>query len=39
MKVGLPLMRNKQKPLTKSVVILLKLTAVASAADAGFHKK
>ena len=37
----LPLMKNVIKPLakTKSVLILLVLTAAASAADAGIHKK
>ena len=31
-------MKNVNKPLPKSVLILLGLTAVASAADAGIHK-
>ena len=31
-------MKNVIKPLTKSVLILLRLTA-AAAADAGIHKK
>ena len=39
LKTGLPLMKNVIKPLAKSVLILLGLTAVASAADAGIHKK
>ena len=38
-KTGLPLMKNVIKPLAKSVLILLGLTAAASAADAGIHKK
>ena len=32
-------MKNVNKPLPKSVLILLGLTAVALAADAGIHKK
>ena len=39
LKTGLPLTKNVIKPLTKSVLILLGLTAAASAADAGIHKK
>ena len=39
LKTGLPLIKNVIKPLTKSVLILLRLTAAASAADAGIHKK
>ena len=35
----LPLMKNVIKPLAKSVLIPLGLTAAASAADAGIHKK
>ena len=35
LKTGLPLIKNVIKPLAKSVLILLGLTAVASAADAG----
>ena len=31
-------MKNVNKPLPKNVLILLGLTAVASAADAGIHK-
>ena len=36
---GLPLMKSVIKPLAKSVLIPLGLTAAASAADAGIHKK
>ena len=39
LKTGLPLTKSVIKPLTKSVLIPLGLTAVASAADAGIHKK
>ena len=39
LKTGLPLMKNVIKPLAKSVLIHLGLTASASAADAGRHKK
>ena len=39
LKTGLPLMRNVIKPLAKIVLIPLGLTAAASAADAGKHKK
>ena len=39
LKTGLPLIKNVIKPLAKSVLILLGLTAAASAADAGIHKK
>ena len=39
LKTGLPLMQNVLKPLAKNVLILLGLTAVASATDAGIHKK
>ena len=39
LKTGLPLIRNGIKPLAKSAIIPLGLTAVASAADAGIHKK
>ena len=39
LKTGLPLMKNVIKPLLKSVLIPLGLTAAASAADAGIHKK
>ena len=39
LKTGLPLIKNVIKPLAKSVLIHLGLTAAASAADAGIHKK
>ena len=39
LKTGLPLMKNVLKPLPKSVLIPLGLTAVASAIDAPIHKK
>ena len=39
LKTGLPLMKSVIKPLAKSVLIPLGLTAAASAADAGIHKK
>ena len=39
LKAGLPLIKNVIKPLAKSVLIPLGLTAAASAADAGIHKK
>ena len=39
LKTGLPLMKNIITPLAKSVLIPLGLTAAASAADAGIHKK
>ena len=38
-KTGLPLMKNVIKPLAKGVLIPLGLTAAASAAVAGIHKK
>ena len=38
-KARLPLIKNVIKPLAKSVLIPLGLTAAASAADAGIHKK
>ena len=38
-KAGLPLIKNVIKPLAKSVLIPLGLTAAASVADAGIHKK
>ena len=38
LRTGLPLMKNVIKPLVKSVLIPLGLTAAASAADAGTHK-
>ena len=39
LKSDLSLMKNVTKPSAKSVLILLELTAAASAADAGIHKK
>ena len=39
LKTGLPVISNMIKPLAKSVLIPLGLTAAASAADAGIHKK
>ena len=39
LKTGLPLIKNVIKPLAKSVLIPLGLTAAASAPDAGIHKK
>ena len=39
LKTGLPLKKNVLKPLAKSVLIPLGLTAVASATDAAIHKK
>ena len=39
LKTGLPLIKNLNKPLAKSVLITLGLTAAASAADVGIHKK
>ena len=39
LKTGLPLMKSVIKPLAKSGLIPLGLTAAASAADAGIHKK
>ena len=39
LKAGLPLMKSVITPLGKSVLIPLGLTAAASAADAGIHKK
>ena len=39
LKTGLPLMRSVIRPLAKSVLIPFGLTAAASAADAGIHKK
>ena len=38
-KTGLPLIKNVIKPLAKRFLIPLGLTAAASAADAGIHKK
>ena len=39
LKTGLPLIGNVLKPLVKSILILLGLTAAASATDAAIHKK
>ena len=39
LKTGLPLIKNVIKPLAKSVVIPLGLTAAASAENAGIHQK
>ena len=39
LKTGLPLIKNVIKPLAKSVLIPLGLTAAVSATDAGIHKK
>ena len=39
LRIALSLMENVIKPLAKSVLISLGLTAAASAADAGIHKK
>ena len=39
LKTGLPLMKSVIKPLAESVLIPLGLTAAASPADAGIHKK
>ena len=39
LKTGLPLIKSVIKPLAKSVLIPLGLTAAASAEDAGIHKK
>ena len=39
LKTWLPLIKNVIKPLAKSVLIPLGLTAASSAADAGIHKK
>ena len=39
LKTGLPLMKSVIKPLARSVLMPLGLTAAASAADAGIHKK
>ena len=39
LKSGLPLMENVIRLLAKSILILLGLTAAASAEDAGIHKK
>ena len=39
LKTGLPLIKSVIKPLAKSVLVLLGLTAAASAVDAEIHKK
>ena len=39
LKTGLPLITNVIKPLAKGVLIPVRLTAAASAADAGIYKK
>ena len=39
LKTGLPFIKNVVKPLAKSVLIPLGLTAAVSAADAGIQKK
>ena len=39
LKTGLPLMESVIKPLDKSVLIPLGLTAAVSAADAGIHER
>ena len=39
LKTGLPLIKNVIRPLAKSVLIPLGLTATASAADARVHEK
>ena len=39
LKTGLPLMKSVTKPLAKSVLVPLGLTAAESAADAGLHKQ
>ena len=39
MKIGLPLIKNLLKPVAKSVLILLGLTATTLAADVKIHKK
>ena len=39
LKTGLLLIKNVIKPLAKSILIPLGLTAAASTADAGDHKK
>ena len=38
LKTGSPLMKNVLKPLAKSVLIPLELTAAASATDAAIHE-
>ena len=39
LRTGLPLMKSVIKPLAKNVLVPLGVTAAASAADAGIHKK
>ena len=39
LKTGSPIIKNVIKPLVKTVLIPLGLTAAASATDAGIHKK
>ena len=39
LKTGLPLISTVIKPLAKSVLVPLGLTAAVSATDAGIHKK
>ena len=39
LKTGLPLIKSVIRPLAKSVLITLGLTAAASAADGGIYKK
>ena len=39
LKTGLPLIKDEIKPLPRSVLIPLGLTAAASAAEAEIHKK
>ena len=39
LKIGFPLIKNEIKPLAKNALIPLGLTAAASAADTGMHKK
>ena len=39
MTIGLPIMRNVLKPLAKSVLVLLRLTAAASATKAAVQMK
>ena len=39
LRTGLPLMKSVIKPLAKSILVLLGLTAAESTADAGVHKK
>ena len=39
LKIGLPLIKGVIKPLARSVLVPLGLTAAASAADAGIYKK